>query len=576
VTHTVRCVGIRDARAPVIDAFTERATARGLRVERADGVAVAHHGSPVARADDGSFLVLDGESFPVGPPDAMARRVLDAVRAGATSAPFEGMATWWDAPRSTVVALGDPVGAVPVAWGRVGSTVVWSSDHRDLLAAGVAPVPDPDAIALLAALGWVPAPITYLRAASALPAGRALVLADGAEPRVAPWFLHSAEPATDGDADAQADAVGAALVRAVEDRSGGGRLGAFLSAGIDSTAIVTVLRRVLDVDVDTFTFRYLGYEGEHNEDVFAAGTARLLGASHTTIEVSPADLRERFASIVAAFGSPVSFGVHSFKQDVVRDAGIGVVLTGADPGGWYPYGRGSVVASLLWRLPVGVRLAVQRLTPEGTAPHWLALLANHAIKNEYTTLEWRRELVGGAADRAARRYSAALADLARDTAAERREHRATFVSETVGLYDAEWNTRWGRAFGYPIRAAFYDPSLALAIDRRRPWDEGKAPLRRYVARLVPDEQAYAPKIYQEVPLAQWLRGPLRDFVRDALSRERVETSGTMAYEPVRRLVEEHESGIDRKWPLWQLMTAVEWGLQLRAADVGAPLLAPPR
>jgi asparagine synthase (glutamine-hydrolysing) len=391
----------------------------------------------------------------------------------------------------------------------------------------------------------------------------------GRNPVVTTWNRHTALQPKPGVADAQADALGAVLVDAVRERSAGGKLGAFLSAGIDSAALVTVVRRELDLPVETFTFRYLGYEGINNEDEFAAETARILGAPHTTIPVSPDDLRERFSSIVRTYGSPIGFGIHSFKQDHVRDAGVQVMLTGADPGGWYGYERSGALASQLWRLPATLRLGVQRAAhrlervPGASALYWSALLANHGIKNEYTPMAFRRELVGDAAASATRRYAAALGELARDYLTEAPEHRPTFVSQTVGLYDAEWNTRWGRAFGYPIRAPFYDPSVALAVDRRRPWDEDKAPLRRYTARRLPHERAYAPKIYQEVPLAQWLRGPLLDFVRDAMSRERMERAGVMAYEPMRRMIDEHVAGVDHKWPLWQLLSAVEWAIQLR-------------
>lgn len=565
MTKRVRCVGIADADARLIDRFVARAAERGLQTVAAATVAVAFDGDAiprvqVARHGDGSFAVLDGEAF-----GSTVEGLLVALRAGtAAEVSFEGSITWWDARRGVAAVLGDQVGAVPLAYGRVESSAVWSTEHGDLVAAGVAPVPDPEAIAMLAAIGWVPPPFGYLLGTESLAAGRMLTITPGRTPIVSPWFLHTAEPPGDGEAIADA------LVRAIDRRATATRLGMFLSAGIDSTAIVAVLRRVLDVPVETFTFRYLGYEGEHNEDEFAAETARIVGAPHTTIPVSPSDLADRFSDLVRQFRSPVSFGVHSFKQDAVRDAGVDVLLTGADPGGWYDYGGSGVVASRLWRLSARNRLAVQRAAgalhriPKVDAVYWSAVLANHAVKSEYAALAERRALVGESADRASRRYADALGALARDVDGEAPRHRATFVTQTVRRYAAEWNTRFGRAFGCPIRAPYFDPAVALAIDRRRPWDaHEKTALRDYTATLVPHERAYAPKIYQELPLAQWLRGPLRDFVGDALSRERVDASGTMAYEPLRRMLDEHLAGTDRKWPLWQLMSTVEWGLQLR-------------
>lgn len=582
---TFRCGGLADADPAVVADVAARADALGLTVVSAPTVVVAFGGTTagVARADDGSFLVLDGEAFPVARPDEMAARVLDAVRAGRNDVAFEGSATWWDARRGEVSVFPDQVGTTTVLWGRAGDSVVWSSHPSDLLTLGVPPEPDPDAIASLAALGFVPPPLWYLRGTGSVPPGRMVRLRPGREPALTTWWTHRSTPATEGDADVQADVIGAELVRAVSERVGGGRLGLFLSAGIDSTSIATVLRRVLDVPVETFTFRYLGYEGKHNEDEFAAETARMLGAPHTTIAIGPDELATRFADIVRSYGSPLTFGVHSFKQDAVRDAGIDVMLGGVDAGGWYPYARMGSIASALWRLPVGVRLAAQRVAarllpvPKVRAVYWATLLANNGIDNEYLPPHVRRALVGAAAvESASRRTSDALGRFADDLRGEPAAHRATLATEIVVLYDAEWNRRWGRVYGYPIRSPFFDPALALAIDRRRPWDDGKAPLRRFVARHIEHERAYAPKIYQEMPLAQWLRGPLREFAADALSPARVERAGIFAHEPVRRLLDEHHAGIDRKWPLWQLMTAVEWALQLRDGHDGAPALAPRR
>ena len=583
---TLHCGGVADADPAVVADVVARAEDAGLRVVSAATVAVAFGDERVgvARDDDGSFLVLDGEAFPVASPDDMAARVLAAVRAARNDVAFEGVATWWDARRGEVSVFPDQVGTAPAMWGRAGRSIVWSSHPRDLLVLGVPPEPDPEAVALLAGLGFVPPPVWYLRGTAAVPPGRMLRWRPDGEPDLVTWFVHRSTPPTPGDADAQADVIGAELVRAVEQRASGGRLGLFLSAGIDSTAVATVLRRILDLPVETFTFRYLGYEGKHNEDEFAAETARTLGAPHTTIPIGPDEVVARFSDIVRSYGTPLTFGLHSFKQDAVRDAGIEVMLSGVDAGGWYPYERLGSIASALWRLPTAARLRaldiaarLQRV-PKVRAAYWGALLANNGIDNEYLPRAVRSELVGPeAADSAARRVSDALGRFAVDLAAEPAAHRATLASEVIVLYDAEWNRRWGRVFGYPIRMPFFDPALALAIDRRRPWDDGKAPLRRFVARHLDHERAYAPKIHQEMPLAQWLRGPLRDFGRDTLSRERVDRAGVVAYEPVRRLLDEHDAGIDRRWPLWQLMTAVEWALQLRERGRdAAPALAPRR
>jgi asparagine synthase (glutamine-hydrolysing) len=567
----LRIVGVGGAAPPEIERFASAARQRGLEVVDGPGVAMAwvRDARPavlVARHDDGSFVVVDGELFGVG-----ADEVLDRLRVGGVRAllplHFEALLTWFDARSGEVTVARDHGGVVPGLVGTVGRSTVWSSDHESLLDAGLAAVPDPLAIAEHVRVGWVTPPRSFLRDARTLPAGHAAVVQLGST-RVDAWFRHTARPPLQGD---QAEALGSAVIDAVRRRSTATKLGATLSAGVDSAVVVAVLRKVLELDVQTFTFRYLGYEGQLNEDEFAAETAAVLGVSHTVIPVTPQDLADRFVTIVADFQSPVTFGVHSFLQDPIRDAGVDVVLGGSDAGFWHVPGRAGVISSWLRRVPARTRVALlagadrARTLPKGEAAYWTALASVVPMKSSYTSIEEQRALFGEVADVSAVALARALSeatDLYRDEPAE---YRTAFVFEQLAVpqYVGQWNHRWGRTFGFPVRAPLWDHGVMHVAERRRPWTGDKPVLREFAATLLPRERAYAPKIYQEMPLQHWFRGPLRGFVHDALSRERVERAGIVEHAGVQAILDDHDAGANRQWPLWQLMTAVEWALQLR-------------
>ena len=583
---TVRCVGVADARPEVVSRFVERARAAGLTVESAATVAVLFDAAAIprigtARHEDGSFVVLDGELFPGDPgaalqaSDDMAATVLASLRSsgvrGLLPLHLEGLVTWWDARAGTASVIRDHGGVVQGLIGTTGSTTVWSSDHDSLLDAGVAAVPDPIALDQLVATGWVTPPRSFLRDVDTIAAGHAATVSAGAAPSIAPWYLHSNAPRMTGSLAEQSAELGRAVVAAVARRAKGGPLAATLSSGVDSTVVVAVLRKVLGIDVSTFTFRYLGYEGQLNEDEFAAETARMLGAPHSVIEVAPEHLADGFSRLVAEFQSPVSFGVHSFHQAAIRDAGMNVVLGGSDPGFWHVPGRAGAVASWLRRVPPRGRVALLhaadrlRTLPRAEAAFWIALHANHPMKNQYATRREREALFGDVAQQSALAMSGDLGAATRLYRHEPAELRTAFVFEQWGIpqYVGQWNQRWGRTFGFPVRAPLWDHGVIAAADRRWPWEGDKPLMREFAATLVPRDRAYAPKVYQEMPLQHWLRGPLRGFVEDALSPARVERSGIARPEGVRPIIDDHLGGRNRQWPLWQLISAVEWAIQLR-------------
>jgi len=84
--------------------------------------------------------------------------------------------------------------------------------------------------------------------------------------------------------------------------------------------------------------------------------------------------------------------------------------------------------------------------------------------------------------------------------------------------------------------------------------EGKAIFKQAFEPLLPHDVLYRPKMGFSVPLASWLREPLKDRVRQALLGERMRDSGYFNPSTVRRLIDEHNSGLrDHATALWSLL-----------------------
>jgi hypothetical protein len=203
-----------------------------------------------------------------------------------------------------------------------------------------------------------------------------------------------------------------------------------------------------------------------------------------------------------------------------------------------------------------------------------ALLAGHGVMNENATPQLRAALLGGLPE-GGRPLPAALAaatDRYRDQPLGRRTgfvFQQFAVPEYVGL----WNHRWGRAFGYPVRAPLWDRQVVALADRRSELAGDKPLLRRFAATLLPHDRAYAPKIYQEMPLGHWFRGPLRSLVEDGLGPAALAGPGLFDASAVRRVLDDHLAGqADHTWPIWTMLTANEWARQLGR---GRSTLLPP-
>jgi asparagine synthase (glutamine-hydrolysing) len=128
-----------------------------------------------------------------------------------------------------------------------------------------------------------------------------------------------------------------------------------------------------------------------------------------------------------------------------------------------------------------------------------------------------------------------------------------------------WNRAWTLAAGLELALPYYDPELwDLSMNTEAAGETSSKELFRELAsKYLPREMAFAPKIPQQMPVSDWIRGPLREPVRERLLDLPESMTSIFRPESVAQLLDQHLAGrIDEGWRLIALLTIAEWFEQL--------------
>jgi asparagine synthase (glutamine-hydrolysing) len=232
----------------------------------------------------------------------------------------------WDSKDRRLLLARDPYGIKPLYVAQGEGWLQFASQVRALEAGGrVASAVDPAAVASFLLWGSVAEPRTLRAAIRALPAGHGIVVEDGRVGAPAPFHdLRALDGAPcPGIAEALEDSVRAHLVADVP-------VGVFLSAGLDSSVIAAIARRVSGEGLTTITVRFgdlVGTPGDEGPE--AAALARRLATRHVELMLTKSDLRGLWPKVLAAMDQPSVDGFNTYVVSrVAHDAGFKVVLSG--------------------------------------------------------------------------------------------------------------------------------------------------------------------------------------------------------------------------------------------------------
>lgn len=246
---------------------------------------------------------------------------------------FRGMFAFaiWDPARRELFLCRDRLGIKPLYYAQLGSDFLFASELRALLDTNLVPRRlDPDGLNGYLAFGSVQEPSTIIRGVHLLPAGHWLRVSpyEGAgkpERYWTPPFRSQDRVLSAGEPE---EAIGRLVEEAVQCRLlSDVPLGAFLSGGIDSSAIVAAIARQDHKAIRTFTLHFT--EKGYGEGPYAEQLANLYKTQHTTEQVSANDLLAHFDEALDAADQPSTDVVNSYYVcKLARRSGLKVALCG--------------------------------------------------------------------------------------------------------------------------------------------------------------------------------------------------------------------------------------------------------
>ena len=515
----------------------------------------------------------------------------------------------WDQKLNKLYLCRDRAGEKPVYWGILDDSFVFASELKALKTISNLKFEiDRNALALYLKYAYVPAPCSIYKNIYKLEPG-SLLTADLKNDQVAfdnvkleKYWVQS-KIAIEGDQQpinfdekTAIKKVESTLLESVEGQLlSDVPVGAFLSGGIDSSLVVSLMQSISNKPVKTFTIGY--NESEYNEANYSKAVAKHLKTDHREKLVTVDDVISLIPKVPNIFCEPFadSSQLPTLLVSEFARQSVTVALTGdgADElfGGYNRHTGISGVLKPLMALPFPLRMALS---------HSIKLFSPSSLDKMY---KYARKPLGGALS-----YSLAGEKLHKlsnvITAKDYTDYyfRTCQINQNIDsllefdyqaheenddilfenfrqvenyVMSMDFDTylngdiltkvdRSSMAYSLETRAPFLDHQL-IDLARRIPIQykvrrgHGKIILRKILSKYVPNDLIDRPKMGFGVPIGSWLRGPLRPWAEELLDENLIRKDGYLCVDKVKQMWLQHISG-KRNWQhqLWTILMFQAW------------------
>lgn len=510
----------------------------------------------------------------------------------------------WDMREKRIYLARDAIGVKPLYYGFTrGGALVFASELKGLLAhPEMERQLDPQALEDYLALGYVPDPKSIYRGIFKLPPGCWLN-----------WRAGETEPVTrkywdvpfDVDADMSPDQAVLHLQGLLDDAVGNQMvsdvpLGAFLSGGVDSSAVVASMARVADQTVNTCA---IGFgQAQFDETEYAREVARHLHTRHFEGRVGSQDyhLLDTLADIYdEPFADSSALPTYRVCQLARRHVTVALSGDGGDENfaGYRRYWLHDLESIARARLPLGMRRplfgALGKLYPKADwAPRPLRAKTTFeglardnveayyhsvsttpvAIRQQLYSPAFKRELAGYSALSLFRAHAACAPTEDPLLQAQYLDFKTWLPGDILTKVD-----RASMAHGLEVRVPLLDQRLVEWASRLPPAlklyrGTGKFILKKALEPDLPHEVLYRTKMGFRVPLADWFRGELRPHVQQVMHQGALVECGFFQPGMLERITRQHLAGRrDHSATLWKLLMLDSFLRHMHEPSASAPV-----
>lgn len=515
----------------------------------------------------------------------------------------------WDRQQKILTLAKDRMGEKPLYWGWQGKGLYFGSDLKGLKAHPAFETDiNRDAITLLLRHNCIPAPYSIYKGIEKLRPGYWLQLpltdiekAKSSQPQAYWCFNDIVENGVSnpfkGSPEQAVDALESALTKSIGDQMlSDVPLGAFLSGGIDSSAVVALMQAQSSRPVKTFT---IGFDDAgYNEATHAKIVAKHIGTDHTELYIRPEDALSVIPKLPFIYSEPFSDSsqIPTFLVSELASQHVTVSLSGDGGdelfGGYNRY----IMAQQAWSrsrsLPKPVRQYIASVLTSLSPKKWDMFFDKFGpalpkrlrlrtagdkvykfagildINNEQDfyqklTSHWQypENIIINAKE-----PKTLISDLNAWPNTDGFQHAMMAIDAQTYMADdiLVKVDRAAMANSLETRVPLLDHRIvelawSLPLDYKIRQGEGKWALKQVLFRHVPRELIERPKMGFGIPLHDWLRGSLRDWAEALLDENLLLQQGYFNPEPIRTMWKEHLSGLyNHQHHLWDILMFQAW------------------
>lgn len=497
----------------------------------------------------------------------------------------------YDKQTGKITLIRDRIGEKPLYYGFVNGSFVFASDlgsiaalqdfHNEI---------DTKVLQIYFIHGYIPAPYSIYQGIYKLDAGCMLEIeCPYKEPKVSQYWSvrevakYGEEHPFKGSREEAADELERLLKDSIKDQMVADvPVGAFLSAGIDSSTIVALMQAQSERKVRSFT---IGMEDpKYNEAVYAKEIAQHLGTDHTELYITEKDAKEVIPNLAYMFAEPFadSSQIPTYLVSKMTREHVTVSLSG-DAGdelfcGYGTYSSIDRIWGKMQKIPYGVR----KLCSE--------LLIKAPVGKNNQILQTKLHLLGARGPEHLYELSNQQEALSSNIALEQEvygykhnQHESGFLNNPqscIMLMDMEMYhpddilvkvDRTAMAVSLETRVPMLDKDVVefawtIPMEYKKQGEEGKLVLKDVLYRYVPKEMMDRPKKGFSIPIMKWLKEPqLREWAESLIDRKLLVQQGILNPELVWSIWNDFIERDIWRIQIWYILMFQEWMCSRRKA-----------